>query len=538
MYRGHGDATRLKVPDVDYPAFDAALENGGTDPAAVRIGMLNDFLGPGRFGRMFGDLAKFRPSDEGLEELGRAMRDEVPQDPAGDADVPAGMTYLGQFIDHDITGDKTVGFPEIEDVETIEQARSPSLDLDCLYGMGPVAQPELYDPSFPPDRARFRIGLTSENGTPLGQGLPNAPTLMPNDLPRAADRMAIIADHRNDENLVVAQLHLAFLKFHNAVMDSIPGPQQPPAGGYESCSYSRPDGGDTLFHRALKQVRYHYQWIVLREFLPSIVDATVLQEVLADGPKSFTFADGKPFMPVEFAVGAYRFGHSQVRERYDYNRVFNGGGPPALADGTLGLLFAFTGKSGFLPPNTHDTLPSNWVADWRRFFDFGRADLVNKTRKLDTRISLQLHELPSPSVAAEPPEALPVRNLFRGARVGLPTGQAVAGSIGAPVLDEAALTAGRQGDVLRQFGFERETPLWYYVLKEAEHGGGERLGPVGSRIVCEVFVGLLRGSPHSFLSEDPGWTPTLGPTPGNFSVADMIRLTGDINPLGAGAEGP
>jgi hypothetical protein len=277
---------------------------------------------------------------------------------------------------------------------------------------------------------------------------------------------------------------------------------------------------------------------VLREFLPSIVDATVLQEVLADGPKSFTFADGKPFMPVEFAVGAYRFGHSQVRERYDYNRVFNGGGPPALADGTLGLLFAFTGKSGFLPPNTHDTLPSNWVADWRRFFDFGRADLVNKTRKLDTRISLQLHELPSPSVAAEPPEALPVRNLFRGARVGLPTGQAVAGSIGAPVLDEAALTAGPQGDVLRQFGFERETPLWYYVLKEAEHGGGERLGPVGSRIVCEVFVGLLRGSPHSFLSEDPGWTPTLGPTPGNFSVADMIRLTGDINPLGAGAEGP
>jgi hypothetical protein len=226
-----------------------------------------------------------------------------------------------------------------------------------------------------------------------------------------------------------------------------------------------------------------------------------------------------------------------VRERYDYNRAFNDDGPPALADATLGLLFAFTGSGGFLPPNTHDTLPSNWVIDWRRFFDFGRAELVNRARRLDTRITLQLHALPSPGVAGEPPTSLPARNLVRGARVGLPTGQAVAHALGLPALDEAALTTGPQGEVLRQFGFERETPLWYYVLKEAEHGGRNRLGPVGSRIVAEVFVGLLEGSPHSFLSEDRSWTPTLGSEPGSFTMADLIRLTGDVNPLGPGPEG-
>jgi hypothetical protein len=531
---GHGSATRLDVKHVDSAALDAALDGDGED--AVRTGLVNDFLGPGRFGRMF-DLEKFRPTDRAFEELGRAMRDPDPENSNGDSDIPAGMTYLGQFIDHDITGDKTNGFPDIEDVATIEQARSPSLDLDSLYGMGPVDQPELYDPAFPADRARFRIGLTSTIASPLTRppDPPMAPTLMPFDLPREPNLKAIIGDHRNDENLVVSQLHLAFLKFHNAVIDTIDGPTDPPAGGYESCSYSRPNGGDTLFHRAVKEVRFHYQWIVLHEFLPSIVDKMVLQDVLDNGRKFYTFEDGKPYMPVEFSVAAYRFGHSMIRESYDWNRAFNGGGPPVIADGTLRFLFAFTGKGGFLPPNTHVNLPSNWIADWRRIFDFGTDDLLlNKTRKLDTTTSPQLHDLPRPSIAAEPPVSLPARNLLRGGRVGLPTGQAVAGAMGVTALTEAQLTDNAHADIVREFGFETRTPLWYYILKEAENSGGNRLGAVGSRILSEVFVGLLEGSPHSYLSQDPGWTPTLGPTPGSFTVADMIRFTGtdNINPLG------
>jgi hypothetical protein len=467
------------------------------------------------------------------------MRDELPQDAAGDADVPAGLTYLGQFIDHDITGDKTAGFPEIDDAATISQARSPSLDLDSLYGMGPVDHPDLYDPEFPPDRARMLIGRTSTVPTPLGVGLPDAPTEMPNDLPRGERAAALVGDHRNDENLVVAQVHLAFLKFHNAVMDRTAGPSEAPEDGYGSCTYSRPDGGDTLFHRALREVRYHYQWLVLHEFLEGIVDPAILADVLAAGAPALTSAGDGPFMPIEFSVGAYRFGHSQVRERYDYTRAFNAAGPPALSDGTLQLLFAFTGKGGFLPPGAHTALPSNWVIDHRRFFDgFERPDLLNKTRRIDTRLSLKLHDLPAPSVAGDVPVSLPARNLLRGRALGLPTGQAVAEALEVDALSAADVASGPQGDVVRQFGFDAETPLWYYVLKEAEHHGGERLGPVGSRIVAETFVGLLDGSPHSYRSEAPDWTPTLGAVPGTFTMADLLRLGGDVNPLGAGPEGP
>ena len=537
----HGQGARLDA-DVDGKALerlDAAVAGPGDDPAAVRLGLLNHFLGPGRFGRMFDNLPKFRPPDENLDELAAAMRDEVPQDAAGDSDIPAGITYLGQFIDHDITRDKTEGFLVIDDEATIEQARSPSLDLDSLYGMGPVEQPELYDASLPPERARFLIGSTSATPSPLGVGLPDAPTLLPHDLPRRPDKAAIIADGRNDENLAVAQTHLAFLKFHNAVMDSIPGPEQPPKGGYAACCYSHPDGGDTLFHEAMKQVRYHYQWIVLHEFLESIVDATVLQDVLVNGRKFYKFEDGedgKPFMPVEFSVAAYRFGHSMIRERYDWNRAFNDGGPPALTDGSLRLLFVFTGGGGFAGEDV--TLPSNWAIDWRRFFDFGRADLVNLTRMMDTRISPMLHTLPSPSVAEIPPISLPQRNLRRGSRIGLPTGQAVATAMGVVSLTAAQLADGPQGPIVQQFGFDQDTPLWYYVLKEAELAEGDRLGEVGSRILAEVFVGLLQGSPHSYLSEDPNWTPTLGPTPGSFTMSDLIRMGGEVNVLGPGPEGP
>lgn len=532
----HGQGARLDVDGVDEKLLDDTIDGADDTAQASRLSLLNDFLGPGRFGRMF-DLPKFRPPDDALDELAAVMRDNAPQDPAGDADTPAGFTYFGQFVDHDITGDKSAGFPEIDDAATIVQSRSPSLDLDSLYGMGPVLQPELYDPSFPPDRARFAIGRTSAVPGPLGIGLPDAPTLLPQDLPRMPDRSAVIGDPRNDENLIVAQTHLAMLRFHNAVSNAIPGPDVPPAAG---CCYSRPDGGDTLFHRAQKLVRYHYQWIVLHDFLPRIIDEAVLQDVLDNGRAFYLFEeeDG-PYMPVEFSVCAYRYGHSQIRERYDWNRTFNNDGPPALTDASFQLLFGFTGGGGFPAPGPPNfTLPSNWIIDWRRFYDFGRSELVNHTRKLDTRISPKMHDLPMPSVVSQTPVSLPGRNLRRGSRIGLPTGQDVAAAMGVAALDPDQLASGPQGAVVHQFDFDAKTPLWYYVLKEAEIGGGQRLGAVGSRILAEVFVGMLQGSPYSYLSEDPGWTPTLGPTPGSFAMTDLIRFAGDINVLGPGPEGP
>ncbi len=222
MQKGHGDAERLVVEGVDLSRFDAAVAGDDVSDETTRTILRNNFLGPKRFGKMFPGLDPFRPPDEALRNLGQAMREVQTGEPAsGDSQIPAGFTYLGQFIDHDITFDQTVGFPEIDDPEEIEQARTPTLDLDSLYGLGPRRQPELYETGTPAADARFRIGLTSSTPSPAGQGLPNVPVSMPNDLPRAG-RAAVVGDPRNDENLIVAQTHLAFLKFHNRVMDTLP----------------------------------------------------------------------------------------------------------------------------------------------------------------------------------------------------------------------------------------------------------------------------------------------------------------------------
>jgi hypothetical protein len=219
---GHGRAFRLLVEDdIDLDQFDRLVENGGVGEdaedaeRAVRTRLGNKLLGPGRFGKMFPGLEPFRPPDEALEELGQAMTSALPEDPAlNNSDIPAGFTYLGQFIDHDITRDETEGFPLIDDPELIRQGRRVTLDLDSLYGQGPKRQPELYDPNFHRSRARFRLGPTTP--TPDVGSTP-----LPNDLPRRPNREALIPDDRNDENTIVAQTHVAFLKFHNKVMATV-----------------------------------------------------------------------------------------------------------------------------------------------------------------------------------------------------------------------------------------------------------------------------------------------------------------------------
>jgi hypothetical protein len=221
-----------------------------------------------------------------------------------------------------------------------------------------------------------------------------------------------------------------------------------------------------------------------------------------------------------------------IREVYNYNRVFADKTvePTAIVPATLALLFTFTGNGGFLPP--HTTVPSNWIMDWRRFFEVGDPKLLNFTRKLDTKLIPQLHELPN--MPEGEPKSLAVRNLLRGSRVGLPTGQEVAEIIGVTPLKADEIASGDDGEIVREHGFDRTTPLWYYILKEAAlQADGLRLGDVGSRIVGEVFVGLLEGDKNSFLSKDPNWKPTLpSAVPGTFTMMDLLRFVNDINPIG------
>ena len=486
---------------------------------------------PGKFGRMFPFLPPQSASDDALFALAQAMVD-LAGDEGDNPGVPAGYTYLGQFIDHDITLDTTPLSVQMEDPLATTNFRSPAVDLDAMYGDGPDVQPGLFDrdPVTFKMTQKMLIGSTQLSFDPAGGQV----QVLANDLPRNQVGRAVINDPRNDENLLVAQTHLLFLKFHNKVIDLLVA--------------TRPGlTGSALFDEAQRIVRWHYQWIVLFDFVERLTEPGLVRRIKQEGRRFYRFKS-RPYMPAEFAAAAYRLGHSMVREVYSYNRVFRpGGGIPA----TLALLFIFTGKSGNIvgglapqpetdPVGPIHALPSNWAVDWRRFYDLGTAPAapdftLNHARRLDPLIVPALHALPGEAGRGA---LLPFRNLRRGVILGLPSGQDVARAMGFAPLTEAEITmdSGGSGDgaVLKAQNLHLQTPLWYYILKEAKvRHEGRRLGPVGSTLLAETFLGMVHGDHKSFLWLRANWVPELpGETPGHFTMADLVRFVDDINPVG------
>jgi hypothetical protein len=588
----HGDATPLLPTQETAGQKQTSFftPSGPAGPTALR----GTFTGPDRFGKMLKGLPPLLVSDRALELLGAAMEDndvnakpDRTEDPAGDnPGVPAGYTYFGQFVDHDITFDKTEGFPaNMVPPEELQNGRTPTLELDSMYGLGPWQQPELYDPHFPPEEARFRIGRTSAAPSPDQTGAP-LPTSLPFDLPREdpdpldAEKTlaAVIGDPRNDENLLVAQTHLLFLRFHNKVVGDLLSGALKPVPGSEAL---------TPFEQARLIVRWHYQWLVLNDFIGNrIIQRNILDQVLKNGRQFYRPEDspeedggeqlansklpagvaaaemaGRPFMPVEHSVAAYRMGHSMIRQQYDYNRVFRPGG---LTPASLDLLFHFTGNPTndlrkFEPPQPVPRgapIPSNWIIDWRRFFDFegvaGHDPAVkfNPARRLDTRLANPLRQLPQfRNNDRERPPALAQRNLLRGSRVGLPSGQDVARHLGvAPLSADDILTGGvsllptdilggrtNQRTILFNNCLHYATPLWFYILKEAEvQQKGERMGDVGSWILAETFVGLLQLDKEAYLANAPNWQPFVGVPEGmdptRYTMAHLISYVFDGKP--------
>ena len=504
MVLGQDLLERAKAPFRSGPVHGLIPRSGDGMP-------LGETAPTGKFGRMFPKLAALVPPIEGLVALGEAMIDKEPEEASGDnADVPAGFTYLGQFVDHDITFDTTSLQETLVDPLAIHNFRTPALDLDCVYGAGPAAAPHLYQRG---DPDLFEIGLT--NAQP-GQGDPTIPTSLPNDLPRGPNGFALIGDPRNDENLIVAQLHLQFLKFHNKVVAGIRDGSIPQESPLRKSPFQ--EGRDLII--------WHYQWIVLHDFLGRILDPAQLGYVLDNG-SSLYHDRTDPFIPVEFAGAAYRLGHSMIRASYDYNRVFREGG---VSPATLGLLFLFSGRSG---PGATVPIPSDWIADWRRFFDVGSGAEVNPSRSLNALVANPLKDIPN----VPAPSSLAVRNLLRGRSLGLPPGQSIARYYGFEPLSPAEIAQGPDGEAAAAHGLHYETPLWYYILKEAEvRGGSRRLGQVGSRIVAEVFVGLLERDASSYLARKRDWRPTLpGASEGDFTMADLLTFVGELNPIGEAA---
>ncbi|GAB2591112.1 heme peroxidase family protein [Streptomyces capparidis] len=453
-------------------------------------------LSTGLFGRMFRELEAYIPDAERIRAIAERMAEPAHQDPAmGDGQIPAGYTYLGQFVDHDITFDPTPLLERSDDPDALTNFRTPRFDLDSLYGRGPADQPYLYHRPQPGAPPQMLIGRVKDTENEF-------------DLPRNEHGVALIGDPRNDENIFVCELQMTMLMFHNRVTEWL----------QDNPRHIR--GHETVFDAAQRLVRWHYQWIVVHDFLRRVVEEATFRDVLRQEPLipggrpveqvvlRFFSWDRQIFMPVEFAAAAYRFGHSMVRPRYRLNTVV-----PELP--------IFTPQSAHENPLSHfggfRPLPAQWQIEWGRFFEVdGTGPELQRVRRIDRLLAPPLLEMPPEQ--AEGIRNLAMRNLTRGARLGLPSGQDVAEFMGLAPLGDQELDLPGGGPA----------PLWYYVLREAEtRQGGMQLGIVGSRIVMEVFCGMLLADPQSYLRRAPGWRPVLpGATSGDFTMPDLIKFTG------------
>ncbi|GAA0373805.1 heme peroxidase family protein [Bowmanella denitrificans] len=471
----------------------------------------------GQFYSLF-NLPATRYQKAVLIALGEAMKQASPS--GRQQKVAAGYVYFGQFVDHDITrlkrGSEPAGDAQLP-IDQLIQVRTPAMDLDSIYGLG------FADPAIP---------LNSSTGELLlGHAIADDGRLLAGaDLPRAsADKRPLIGDDRNDENLIVAQMHLKFIKLHNRFVQHYRQlePRSTPQHWYDNARQS--------------MVRC-YQEAVIYDFMPTLMDARVLHHLLLDKQPGLLnpIAAEEPRIPLEFSAAAYRFGHSMVRFRYTLNS-----GKAA----TLQEMFQMTGKGGMLGS---PYLPASYLIDWDLFFppaDQTLPRFFNFALAIDPSVDVRLSETQDLHVN------LAVLNLLRGNELGLPDGQSLvrhlfkqheqlAERIGlreltdlelnpAILRDENGQKLGIMDAVARTFpahGLTHKTPLWYYLLAEADSvGQGVRMGPLGSLIIAEVLLSLCLQSHPSVLLETERETFTWLTRSGQFldkavyRIADLLR---------------
>ncbi|MGH8640814.1 MAG: peroxidase family protein, partial [Burkholderiales bacterium] len=488
------------------------------------------------FGRMFPHLEAFfgdrppRGLNDALVEIGRRggvldAGDALPAsaDPAVQAQAAidlilnpalnvnnpnntthtAGTTFMGQFMDHDMTFDQTSVLGEETDPDDSPNTRSPTLDLDSVYGGGPERSRHLY--GHEGSKIKLKVGVLPGSGF--------------EDLPRDSNGVAILGDPRNDENLMLAELHAAFLLFHNRAVD------------YVKARDRRKDD-DEVFDEARKLTRWHYQWMIVHEFLPLFIGKERTNRILDRGRRFYRPREA--FMPVEFQGAAYRFGHTMIRPSYRANRVGNAGRTEPGSPAFFGMIFDPAGQGQADPVDLRGggSRPRRFIG-WETFFDFGLFEFgsttpaVKPNKIIDARISSPLFLLPTGTIAGfeeGQPISLPARNLLRGVTWSLPSGQKIAREIdGDPI----------EVPQFRDFGFNlhRSTPLWAYCLHEGfVQEKGLTLGQVGGTIVGEVIIGLLELDRRSYLAQDFRWKPTLpqrdGKVTGDFRMVDFLTFAG------------
>jgi len=464
----------------------------------------------GKYGRL-----PFYAPEEGESVITAGMKQEMQHlakimssvaVPQINSKKPAGYTYLGQFIAHDMSFDPTSIRERQADLNFLRNFRTPALDLDSVYGGGPAVNPYLYTFNSNKERIRFLLPVITEKPESDSKkqlrrfyDLPRL-SIHPEGTPEGLKEFpAVIPDPRNDENIFVSQLHVVFMYLHNYFEEKV-------ATGIR---------GEERFNEAQRQLRWHFQYIVIHDYLKTIVDSTIFEQKLPKDKetvlnrKNLSYFKWKrrPFIPIEFSGAIFRFGHSQVRSFYEFNDDARGD--------------VFEKKQGQLPKT---------FIDWKFFFSSEADDFS----RIDQNVTPCLFKLPHETNPIE--QNLIYRNLVRGLYYNLPSGQSLvrAMRLDAYLLDKEKLGAERQN---RFSEFEKieeilphfldNTPLWYYTLLEAKILGedGNRVGPMASHIIAEVIIGLIQSDKTSYLYNDPNWTPGKS----DFSMADLLNLAGIFN---------
>jgi hypothetical protein len=420
-----------------------------------------------RYSRLFPDLAPSVDDNEALLALaitgGVCDGGEV----CGDAaETAAGWPMFGQYVAHDMTADRSPIAAAAEPA-AIVNSRTPRANLESLYGDGQIGSPYLFRAE-DPDLLLLGVNDRGEE----------------RDLPRNQQGIALIGDPRNDIHLFVSQLQVAMIGVHNRLVER-----------------ARRDGvaAAEVFATARRETAWHYQWVILNDYLPRVVDPALAAEVREEGPR-FYRAGADPKIPFEFADAAFRYGHGQVRNEFVVN-----------ADS--GARRFFPDLLGFRP------VPAELVVDWRLLFDVPGEPPAQRAKKMDGTLAHALIELPvavTGEVETDAYRSLAGRDLQRGNAYGLPSGEDVARAMGEEPL-------GREENPIAAAGGLTGTPLWlYFMLESAARADGERLGPVGGRIVAEVLTGLITADPTSYRSLDPDWSPTLPARTERFGLTDLL----------------
>jgi hypothetical protein len=526
--------------------------------------------GAQRFGKMFPKLPSFRFSAQAAADLVASMEDKS-TDPVGvdegtaedNPNLPSVYTYLGQFLDHDLDFDTTPQPSAPVNPNTVVNHESFLWDLSDVFGGGPNSDPQLYAADHTHLLIQGAVQTPKPNGeTVVKNGNHNGVL----DLPRAFNGSAIIADPRDDENQILSQIDTAFISFYNDFVN-------------KGMSYAQARG----------LTENYYQEIVLTDVLPHYVGQAAIDRYLrvrqVSGHTVYSvYTPNYPvgdYTPIEFSVGAYRFGHALVRQVYHINDIL-----PDTTDiddnVTIFDLNAFqrgdlTGGGqlpGPIPSSTACGItqpvaaqaicglnnPAGHQITWRYFVPALSAEQVadglpidmastscagatsgpgspgtrgcgdtgiNFARKTQTSIAPALFNLPASAIAGCNDAASPVcngsgnlmsRDFARGEEYGLPSGQSIARAMGCPVIPASSINPTHDSV------FDKGTPLLYYVLAEAQRAH-RTLGCVGAGIVTQIFLRVLWNTPNSILRRPFTPSPSLiqiDPHKKLFSFGDLL----------------